>query len=442
MRARALIPLTILLAACDRAPDVVPRAVAVLRARRADAAAATAVVDAGADEWRAPEGYCHPAVVVATASGGALFDACFDPQVSATDLLVQPLDADGMAVGRRVRLRRVVGNVLSLAATSVGEGARLAWVAHVGDGAERSDESADRGGGTRELAIQALDAALAPVGAPTVVNRAAGRARGDGARGWARSRVEVAPGVDGALTVLATDAEEACPSGPSRCATWSVFSVSADGTSRRVRHESTSAPSLEPQGVVRVGDDLVYLHGTDAVRDVLHVYLLRGTGTAVSTLPAAMFDALSDWTDGSLAWTGSALVALGEERTPVAAESRPVVRVTSPQGRSPTRPRASDDPELVRWPVVTERSWRCVRRHPVLKVGWRGGSIELDPTAAGASIEWSRLVPRALSGLAGWEGFPTWRAPMAWVGRALVALDGPGQLHRWTCPRDGEAPVE
>ncbi len=429
-----------LLAACDRTPDVVPRAVAVLQ-RRAPADVAPSAADADTDEQRVPDGYCHPATVIATATGGAVIDACFDPQVNATDLLAQALDADGMAVGRRARLRRVAGNVLSLSATPLGDGARVAWIAHVGEGAERNDESADRGGGTRDLSVLSLDASFAPVGAPIAVNRSAASVRGNG-RGWSRSRVEVAAGPEGSLVVLATDAEEVCPQGTMRCATWSVFSVAADGTSRRLRHDSTGTPSLEPQGLVRAGDDLVYLYGTDAVRNVLHPSLLRAPGAGVASLPAAMFDALTDWTTGALAWSEGALVALGEEHSPEAAQPRGVVRVTSPSRRSPTRPRPGDDPEVVRWPLVTERTWRCVGHHPVLRVAWRGGSIELDPTVAGTSMDLSRWVPRSLSGLAGRENRPTWNPPMAWVGRALVALDGHDQLHRWTCSREGAPPQE
>lgn len=442
MRRRPFTLLTALsLVACDRAPDVVPRAVAVLR-RRASADVPPARADAGAEEPRTPDGYCHPATVIATGSGGAIFDACFDPQVNATDLLAQRIDADGMNVGRRARVRRVAGNVLSLSAAAAGDGVRVAWIAHVGEGAERNDESADRGGGTRDTSVLSLDAELAPAGAPVSVNRHEAPPRRDPGRGWPRSRVEVAAGADGALVVLATDAVEACPQGPMRCATWSVFSVAADGTSRRLRHESTGTPSLEPQGLLRVGDDLAYVHGTDSVRSVLHASLVPSPAGGVVTLPAAMFDPLTDWTTGTLAWTGTALVAVGEERTPDVAEARAAVRVTVSQGRSPTRPRPGDDPEAVRWPLVTERTWRCVRRHPVVRVAWRGGSIDLDPTATGASVNLSRVVPRSLSGLAGREGHPGWNPPMAWTGRALVALDGNDQLHRWTCPRDGAPPSE
>lgn len=442
MRPRPLTLLTALcLAACDRTPDVVPRAVAVLR-RRVVADVPPAQADAGAEEPRVPDGYCHPVTVLATATGGAIIDACFDPQVNGTDLLAQRLDADGMTVGRRARVRRVAGNVLSLSAASVGDGVRIAWVAHVGEGAERNDESADRGGGTRDVSTLSLDASLAAVGVPVSVNRFAAAPRGEGGHGWSRSRVEVAAGPDGALVVLATDAGETCPQGPMRCATWSAFTVAADGTSRRLRHESTGTPSLEPQGLLRVGDDLLYVHGTDAVRNVLHTSLLRAPSGGVATLPAAMFDALSDWTAGTLAWTGSSLVAVGEERTPESADARPVVRVTASQGRSPTRPRPGDDPEVVRWPLVTERTWRCVGRHPVLRVAWRGGSIELDPTAPTTSMDLSRWVPRSLSGLPGRDNYPGWTPPMAWTGRALVAFDGRDQLHRWTCLRDGSPPVE
>ncbi len=431
-----------MLAACERTPDAVPRAAALLP-RRSPSDAQVVVVQPNADEQRVPDGYCHPATVVAMARGGAIVDACFDPQVNATDLLVQPLDADGMAVGRRARLRRVAGNVLSLSAASLGDGARVAWIAHVGEGAERNDESADRGGGTRDLSVLALDASLTPVGLPLAVNRGAANPRSNGnGRGWVRSRVEVAAGPDGTLVVLATDAEEACPQGTLRCATWSVFSVAPDGSSRRVRHDSTGTPSLEPQGLVRAGDDLVFLYGTDAVRNVLHTSLLRAPGAGVASLPAAMFDALTDWTTGALAWSDGALVAVGDERSPEAVQPRTVVRITSPSRRSPTRPRPSDDPDVVRWPFVTARTWRCDGRHPVLRVAWRGGAVELDPTAAGTSLDLARWVPRSLSGLAGRENHPTWTPPMAWVGRALVALDGHDQLHRWTCPRDGVAPQE
>lgn len=402
--------------------------------------AANAATD---EEQRLPDGFCHPAVVVSTGRGGAIIDACFDPQTNRTDLLGQRLDADSMAVGSRVRLRRIPGNVLSLSATTVGGTLRVAWISHVGEGSERSDEFNDRGGGLRELAVLSLHPSLEVVGEPVQVNRhpVAPRA-GSERRGWARSRVELAPSTDGSVLALATDADEPCPQGGQRCASWSVFSIDPAGTSRRVRHESAASPMLEPQGLIRVGDDLAYLRGADAVRSILYVHSLRTEGATISSIPTATFDPLVDWTSASLAWTGVSVVALGEERTPDAAEPRRVVRVTSVGGPSPTRPRAGDDPDIVRWPVVTALSWRCVRRHPVLRVAWRGGSIDLDPTAEGASIDLSRWVPAAVAGIPAREGAPHWHPPMAWMGRALLAIDGQDRLRRWTCPREGGVPTE
>ena len=37
---------------------------------------------------------------------------------------------------------------------------------------------------------------------------------------------------------------------------------------------------------------------------------------------------------------------------------------------------------------------------------------------------------------------PRWLPPMAWMGRALLAIDGHDRLRRWTCPRDGAVPTE
>jgi len=395
------------------------------------------------DDQRLPDGFCHPAVVVSTGRGGAILDACFDPQTNRTDLLGQRVDADSMAVGSRVRLRRIPGNVLSLSATSVGGALRVAWISHVGEGSERSDEFNDRGGGVRELAVLSLQPTLEGVGEPVQVNRHAVAPRsGSERRGWTRSRVELTPGPEASVLALATDADEPCPQGGQRCASWSVFSIDADGTSRRVRHEAAVSPMLEPQGLIRVGDDLAYLCGADAVRSTLYVHSLRTEGATISSLPTAAFDPLVDWTSASLAWTGSSVVALGEERSPEAAEPRRVVRVTSVDGPSPTRPRAGDDPDTVRWPVVTGLSWRCVRRHPVLRVAWQGGSIDLDPTAEGASIDLSRWVPAAVAGIPARAGAPHWHPPMAWMGRALLAIDGQDRLHRWTCPRSGGVPTE
>jgi hypothetical protein len=432
-----------LVLACRRSAPPQPAPEALPRLPPHGPTEGAAASDATDDDQRLPDGLCHPAVVIATGRGGAILDACFDPQTNHTDLLGQRVDADSMAVGSRVRLRRVPGNVLSLSATSIDGTLRVAWISHVGDGSERSDEFNDRGGGARELSVLALDASLGTIGLPVQVNRHLVAARAESERrGWSRSHVELVPGPAGSVLALATDADEPCPQGGARCASWSVFSVEPDGTSRRVRHESAASPLLEPQSLIRVGDDLAYLRGADAVRSVLYVHSLRSEGATISAMPTAMFDPLVDWSSGSLTWTGAAVVALGEERAPEASEPRLVVRVTSLGGPSSTRPRASDDPEVVRWPLVTERSWRCVRRHPVLRIAWRGGSVDLDPTAPGASIDLSRWVPPAVAGMPAREGASRWLPPMAWMGRALLAIDGHDRLRRWTCPRDGGVPIE
>lgn len=397
------------------------------------------------DDQGVPEGYCHPATVVGVGRGGAVIDACFDPQSNRTDLIGQRVDVDAMAVGSRARLLRVAGNVLSLAAVAADGEIRVAWIAHVGDGAERSDEFNDRGGGARVLTVATFTPALAAVGIPVEVSRHAAAVRRESEpRGWGRSRVELAAGPGRTVLALATDADEACAGGNQRCATWSVFSVAADGTARRVRHESSASASVEPQGIIRVGDDLAYLRGADVGRSTLYVHSMSAGSPAgaASSMPAAMFDALPDWISGSLAWTGTAVVALGEERALDATEARAVIRVTSLSGPSPTRPRASDESEGVRWPLVTERSWRCLRRHPVLRVAWRGGAIDLDPTAPGASIDFSRWLPPAVAGIPARPGVARWYPPMAWTGRALLALDGLDHLRRWTCGRDGDPPSE
>jgi hypothetical protein len=393
------------------------------------------------DEPAVPDGYCRPATVVSDGRGGAIFDACFDPQSNQTDLVGQRVDPDAMVVGSRVRVRRISGNVVSLTAIDVHDGIRVAWVAHTGDGAERSDERNDQGGGTREVAMQSVGADLAPVGAPTPVARYAVAVRDPAGRaGWAHPHVELARGPERSVVVLSTDGDEPCPRGGQRCATWSVYAVDADGASRRLRHESTASPSLEPQSLIRVGDDLAYLRGADAVRSTLFVHSVRLGGAPMSAMPAAMFDPLPDWQRGSLAWTGSAIVALGEERTLDAPEARAVIRVTATSGAPPTRPRATDGPESVRWPLVTSRTWRCVRRHPVLRFTWRGGAVELDPTTPGASIDLSRWLSPAVAGIP--ARAPGLAAPMAWTGRALLAIDGNDRLRRWTCARDGAAPTE
>ena len=429
------------LLACRRSPEPAPARDLAPSHPAPTAFPGTAA--AADDDQSLPEGFCHPATVVSTGRGGAIIDACFDPQSNRTDLIGQRVDADSMAVGSRIRLQRIPGNVLSLAATTIDGTLRVAWIAHVGDGAERSDEFNDRGGGTRELAVMSLNASLGVIGIPVQVNRHSVAARAESERhGWSRSRVELAAGPEHAVLALATDADELCPQGGLRCATWSVFSVEADGTARRVRHESTATPSLEPQGFIRVGDDLAYVRGADAVRNTLYVHSLRADGTALSAMPSAMFDPLVDWISGSLAWTGTAVVALGEERTLDAVEPRLVVRVTSLRGPSPTRPRASDDPDVARWPLVTERSWRCVRRHLVLRIAWRDGAVELDPTTPGASIDLARWVPAAVAGIPARAGVARWSPPMAWTGRALLAIDGQDHLRRWTCAHDGDAPTE
>ncbi|MDB4927978.1 MAG: hypothetical protein JWM10_462 [Myxococcaceae bacterium] len=440
MRLRLAAPLTLLALApsCRRA--VAPTPEPSSPSPRSPVATRPPAVE---DEQPLPEGYCHPATVIALGRGGAVLEACFDPQSNRTDLVGQRVDADAMTVGSRTRLLRIPGNVLSLSAVVAEGSLRVAWVSQVGEGAERSDEFNDRGGGVRVLAVAAFTPALAPVGVPVEVNRYAVAPRRDSeARGWTRSRVELAAGPEASVLALATDGDEPCAGSARSCATWSVFSVAADGSSRRVRHESSASPSAEPQGLVRVGDDLAYVRGADVGRSTLFVHSLSAGSGRVSSTPAAMFDALPDWFSGSLAWTGTALVALGEERPLDAAEARSVVRVTPTDGPSPTRPRATDEGDVVRWPLVTERSWRCVRRHPVLRVAWHGGAVELDPTAPGASIDLSRWLPPAVAGIPARAGVARWYPPMAWTGRALLALDGHDHLRRWTCGRDGDPPTE
>lgn len=395
------------------------------------------------DDQPVPDGYCHPATVISTGRGGAIIDACFDPQTNQTDLIGQRVDADAMTVGSRVRLRRIPGNVVSLAGAMVDGAPRVAWIAHVGDGAERSDEFTDRGRGHREVAVQTLSPTLALAGAPIHVHRYGVAPRADSERrGWARSRVELAAGPEHAVLLLTTDAEEPCPGGRQRCASWSVFSVEADGTARRVRHEAGAAASFEPQSLIRVGDELAYVRGADAVRSTLYVHSVHLGSSGVSTMPSAMFDPLPNWLSGSIAWTGSAIVTLGEERAIDEGAARLAIRVTSLSGPTPTRPRPSDEPDTVRWPLVTERSWRCVRRHPVLRIAWRGGAVELDPTTPGASFELSRWLAPSVAGIPVRVGAPRWLPPMAWTGRALLAIDGFDRLRRWTCPRDGAPPTE
>jgi hypothetical protein len=78
----------------------------------------------------------------------------------------------------------------------------------------------------------------------------------------------------------------------------------------------------------------------------------------------------------------------------------------------------------------------------VLRVAWQGGSVDLDPTAPGASIDLSRWVPSSVAGMPAREGASRGFPPMAWMGRALLAIDGHDRLHRWTCARDGAVPTE
>jgi hypothetical protein len=428
--------------ACRRDAPRTPGADPAPRGNTAVEAPRTGAADSE-EEHALPDGYCHPATVISTGRGGVIIDACFDPQTNQTDLIGQRVDADAMAVGARVPLRRIPGNVVSLAAAMVDGSPRVAWVAHVGDGAERSDEFTDRGRGQREVAVQTLSPTLALVGEPIHVHRYGVAARAEPERqGWARSRVELATGPEHAVLLLTTDAEEPCPGGRQRCASWSVFSVGADGTARRVRHEASASASFEPQSLIRVGDELSYVRGADAVRSTLYVHSVHLGNSGVSTMPSAMFDPLPNWLSGSIAWTGSAIVTLGEERPIDQGVARLAIRVTSLSGPPPTRPRPSDEPDTVRWPLVTERTWRCVRRHPVLRIAWRGGAVELDPTTPGASFDLSRWLAPSVAGIPLRVGAPRWLPPMAWTGRALLAIDGFDRLRRWTCPRDGDPPTE
>ncbi len=392
----------------------------------------------GEDEARLPDGHCHPAALVPTGEGGLLLDACFDPPFVRTDVLAQRLDRTGAAVGPRLRLARVEGTVLSLAATTHGERLEVAWLAHRGAGAAQSDDRSDVGGGDRELSLLSVATNLQGPHAVIAVARHPSPRLAESARGWPRAHAEVAVLADGTRVVLATDAEERCPQGAQSCASWSLFAVSPTGAVRRLHHDSTATPAVEPHALRVVGDDVLYLRGSDAARSVTYVHVVVPGGGPAS-LPAPASEPLIDWSSGTLVATNAALVALGEERSLDAAEARTVVRVTPCRGHGGTHPRAAEDLEAVRWPVVTSRTWRCVHQRPLMRVQWRGGSIDLDLTAGSDTLDLGAVVPPALSGLAERHDAPGWTPPMAWVGEALVALDGHDSLQRWRCAREGAA---
>ena len=111
--------------ACRRDAPRTPGADPAPRGNTAVEAPRTGAADSE-EEHALPDGYCHPATVISTGRGGAIIDACFDPQTNQTDLIGQRVDADAMAVGARVHLRRIPGNVVSLAAAIVDGSPRVA----------------------------------------------------------------------------------------------------------------------------------------------------------------------------------------------------------------------------------------------------------------------------------------------------------------------------
>lgn len=375
--------------------------------------------------------------------------SCYDPVLREGEVFAWLYDADALPVRAPSRLATTRGAAVSLSVSASDDAVWVGWITHEGEGSDRADGVTDRGHGSRVVTVLRASADLATAGAPTTLSRFTlpDAATGEG-RWWPRASISVGADAEGALAVY-TDAMGVCtrdPDGrplprPIPCATWTESRVTPAEPARRLRHEVTRAPSMEPRSLVRAGDGWVYLRGSDFVRSTLAPVESVPQGRA-SALPQSFRAPLVDWSAGDLAFTGDALVALGTEHALDGRPPRAVVRALSLTGRdlTPRRVGRGDSPD--RWPAPTAVTFVCAGDRPVVRLRWGSRGADLDPGAAGASFDLGRFVDPAALSMRPPRATPPWRPELAWAGNALLAITPEGAVRRYRCVSRRLTPME
>ncbi|MEZ4407388.1 MAG: hypothetical protein R3A52_13070 [Polyangiales bacterium] len=434
--------LTSSLLSCRRAPP----------APAPHVAARDAAVDVGVDVGPAtvepPDALCVPAVAAPRPGGAVVAWSCYDPVLREGEVFAWLYDADALPVRAPSRVATTRGAAVSLSVSASADAVWVGWITHEGEGSDRADGVTDRGHGSRVVTVLRASADLATVDVPTTLSRFTlpDAATGEG-RWWPRASIVVGADAEGALAVY-TDAMGACtrdPDGrplprPIPCATWTESRVSPTEPTRRLRHEVTRAPSMEPRSLVRAGGGWLYLRGSDFVRSTLTPIESVPQGRA-SALPQSFRAPLVDWSAGDLAFTGDALVALGTERSLDGRPPRAVVRALAHRPRPHPAPRFGRGDALDQLARAHRGHLACASDRPVVRVRWGSRGVDLDPGAAArpSTSAASSTPPRSMRPP---RATPRGGLELAWAGNALLAITSEGAVRRYRCVDRRPTPME
>lgn len=448
---RTLGVLLLTLPACRRAPTAAPRPApsAPPPVVAADVPRVSLTQDAGADAARTvaratrvasvrPSGDTLDALV-SLGDGVLHVRAINHDGERASDIVATSLDADGRPRGPARVLRRTTGPVRALDASAAGGALWVAWAAVRAEGDD---------GARAEFIFAAVRGStdLATVERPVTVDdfRAALGDEYDMApQAIARARIGVVAADDGGAVIVASAPVQTCvheggTDHASRvaCRGWSVTTVTADGQrSRSV--EGRIAMTDGPYGLLRIPNGFVYGVDNDHIGSKASAVV---EALARGAAPPFHGDTYWHYRDLAFAAAGGALYARGtptEEGMRASRFGHIAALDPAHAARTPTR----EGDWGTEWPPLTLRALRCERGHPVLALGWEGGSVRLDPTVAGSSFRWDEwLDPADLPLPARDGGASEGMFPVAWSGRALVGVID-GMVVRWRCGARGSIEV-
>lgn len=326
-----------------------------------------------------------------------------------SEILAVLLDAEGRVRGAPRLVRRTSGVLLDLEVHHNNGSAWIAWVAQL---AELPRPRA-------LVAAMWLAPDLSAVRPPATL----GQFSDESISAWPeRDMLRLLALADGSAAVASAGPPAECADivtdRKTKCPGFDLSWVAQDGTITRAGRGGADGgdpgvASLVDTGAGVLLDTWAWHGGATTAR------LYAAYGQPLADPPLRLLDCHPPFARG---FTGDALVTLCPSEYPDEGERCPVLDPDDDDERcmridvvrldgTPVTPKRAP-PRLT---TVTTRKLRCVAGRPLVELGWKGGSVRLDPHAPGASLALPELG--------------------VWTGRHAIKIAADGTRERWSCDK-------